>query len=195
MLITMRKAQGFTLLEIMLVMLLMGMISVGVVMTLPSSGITAQGSQWHAQRFSTLLQLTQDQALILNTEFGIQFNEQGYTFASYDVNKRQWLPLVNSRIEADVILPDTVIAEYNLAGSVWGELEAAQSAVNDDSFIDESYTVDLGEEQESTIQPSVYVMSSGEVTPFSYQFSNIGDEEHTVTVKVAMTGLIEILSE
>ncbi|MEL0661118.1 type II secretion system protein GspH, partial [Psychromonas arctica] len=73
-----------------------------------SSGNTAQGSQWHAQRFSTLFQLTQDQALISNTVFGIQFNEQGYTFASYDVTKRQWLPLVNSRIEADVIVPDTV---------------------------------------------------------------------------------------
>lgn len=191
----MRKAQGFTLLEIMLVMLLMGMISIGVVMTLPSSGSTAQGSQWHAQRFSTLLQLAQDQALILNTEFGIQFNEQGYTFASYDVNKKQWLPLVNSRIEADVQLPDNVIVEYNLAGSIWGELETVQNAINNDSFIDDSDIVNIGEKQKSTIQPSVYIMSSGEVTPFSYKFSNVSDQKHAVTVKVAMTGLIEMLSE
>ena len=119
----MRKTAGFTLLEIMLVLVLMGMISVGVVMTLPSAGSTTQGSQWYAQRFSTLLQLAEDQALILNAELGIEFNEHSFTFVIYDYKTKKWLPLINDRINGNVVIPETITAEYNLDGNVWGELE------------------------------------------------------------------------
>ncbi|MEG3756240.1 type II secretion system minor pseudopilin GspH [Psychromonas arctica] len=187
--------RGFTLLEVMLVLLLLGMISVGVVMTLPSSGSTTEGTDWHAQRFSTLLQLAQDQALILNTEFGIQFNEQGYTFTSYDAINKQWIPIIDDRIHGDVTFPDDMLAEYDLSGSVWGELEAVQNSATDDSFLSDSDRVRIGEEEQSALQPVVYIMSSGEMTPFSYTFFNTGDNSHDVTVKVSMTGVIEVIKE
>jgi len=187
--------RGFTLLEVMLVLLLLGMISVGVVMTLPSSGSTTEGTDWHAQRFSTLLQLAQDQALILNTEFGIQFNEQGYTFTSYDAINKQWIPIIDDRIHGDVTFPDDMLAEYDLSGSVWGELEAVQNSATDDSFLNDSDRVRIGEEEQSALQPVVYIMSSGEMTPFSYTFFNTGDNSHDVTVKVSMTGVIEVIKE
>lgn len=192
----MRNVKGFTLLEVMLVLVLMGMISVGVVMTLTSSGNTAQSSQWHAQRFSTLLQLAQDQALILNTEFGIEFNEQGYTFAFYDFSKRQWQPLVNSRINGYITFPDNVSAEYNLLGNVWGELEQAQKKADSDTFVEQSYLVNIdGQTKQSSINPHVFIMSSGEVTPFSYKFSSTENVSRKITVKVGMSGQIELINE
>jgi len=194
--IPMRNVKGFTLLEVMLVLVLMGMISVGVVMTLTSSGNTAQSSQWHAQRFSTLLQLAQDQALILNTEFGIEFNEQGYTFAFYDFSKRQWQPLVNSRINGYITFPDNVSAEYNLLGNVWGELEQAQKIADSDTFVEQSYLVNIdGQTKQSSINPHVFIMSSGEVTPFSYKFSSTENVSRKITVKVGMSGQIELINE
>jgi len=192
----MRNVAGFTLLEVMLVLVLMGMISVGVVMTLTSSGNTAQSSQWHAQRFSTLLQLAQDQALILNAEFGIEFNEQGYTFAFYDFSKRQWQPLVNSRINGDITFPDNVSAEYNLVGNVWGELEQAQKKANSDTFVEQAYLVNIdGQTKQSPINPHIFIMSSGEVTPFSYQFSSTENVSRKITVKVGMSGQTELINE
>lgn len=194
--IPMRNVKGFTLLEVMLVLVLMGMISVGVVMTLTSSGNTAQSSQWHAQRFSTLLQLAQDQALILNAEFGIEFNEQGYTFAFYDFSKRQWQPLVNSRINGDITFPDNVSAEYNLVGNVWGELEQAQKKANSDTFVEQAYLVNIdGQTKQSPINPHIFIMSSGEVTPFSYQFSSTENVSRKITVKVGMSGQTELINE
>lgn len=194
--IPMRNVAGFTLLEVMLVLVLMGMISVGVVMTLTSSGNTAQSSQWHAQRFSTLLQLAQDQALILNAEFGIEFNEQGYTFAFYDFSKRQWQPLVNSRINGDITFPDNVSAEYNLVGNVWGELEQAQKKANSDTFVEQAYLVNIdGQTKQSPINPHIFIMSSGEVTPFSYQFSSTENVSRKITVKVGMSGQTELINE
>lgn len=187
--------KGFTLLEVMLVLLLLGMVSVGVVMTLPSSGSTTEGTEWHAQRFSTLLQLAQDQALILNTEFGIQFNEQGYTFTSYDAIGKQWIPIVDDRIHGDVTFPDDMLAEYDLSGSVWGELESVQNSATDDSFINDSERISIGEEEQTTFQPVVYIMASGEVTPFSYTFFNTGNDVNEVTVNVSMTGVIDVIKE
>jgi len=195
MVITMRNVKGFTLLEVMLVLLLMGMISVGVVMTLTSSGQGAQSNQWHAQRFSTLLQLAQDQALISNNEFGIEFNEQSYTFTYYDFSKRKWLPLVNSRINGHIQLPVNIATEYNLQGNVWGELTKVQQKQDNSPFSEQAYLVKIeGQQKETTINPHVLIMSSGEVTPFSYQFSNLESEQNKVTVKVSMNGQIELVS-
>lgn len=189
---TMPLEKGFTLLEIMLVLLLMGMISVGVVMTLPSSANLDKSSKWHAQRFSTLLQFAQDQALISNSELGIEFSEQVYQFAFYDLRSKKWKPVEDSRIGGSIELPASIIAEYNLAGSVWDEIEQE----DDDPFKEQEYLVQIeGQEKEIKISPQVFIMSSGEVTPFSYQFSNAEDDQKTVLVNVSMSGQIELVYE
>jgi len=189
----MLKARGFTLLEIMLVLVLLGMISVGVVMTLPSSVGLDKDPDWHAQRFSSLLQFVQDSALISNREMGIEFGEQEYTFAVYDFKEKKWLPLVDNRITGKVELPPTIRGEYLLSGSVWGEI--GQQDVS--SFIDDEDRIQIsGEEEEIKINPQVFIMSSGEVTPFSYQFSYEEDQnKNPILVNVSMSGQIDISSE
>lgn len=188
----MPSAKGFTLLEIMLVLLLMGMVSVAVVMTLPNSVNNENSSQWHAQRFSTLLQFAEDHALVNNRELGIEFDQQHYTFAVYDLKKKKWQPFEDSRISGQVELPDTIKADYKLSGSVWDEIE--QEA--EDPFLEKEYLVEIkGKKKEIKITPQVYIMSSGEVTPFTYQFSEIENNTQVSTVKVSMSGEIEISNE
>lgn len=188
----MLNAKGFTLLEIMLVLLLMGMISVGVVMTLPNSVNNEGSQQWHAQRFSTLLQFAEDHALVTNSELGIEFEQQQYTFAIYDLKKKKWQPFEDSRINGPIELPEGIKAEYKLSGSVWDEIE--QEA--DDPFLEKEYLVEIkGKKKQIKIEPQVYIMSSGEVTPFTYQFSENENSTQTSMVKVSMSGEIEITNE
>jgi len=192
----MHNARGFTLLEVMLVLLLMGMISVGVVMTLPNSGGVSQGSEWQAQRFRTLLQLAEDRALTFNAELGIQFNQQSYNFVAYDFSEKKWLPLQDSRINGFVELPDNITAEYSLGDNIWGELSKAQTEQGNNDFVESSYLVNIdGQEQQITYKPQVFIMSSGEVTPFNYQFSNSEQDQYSVTVKVMMSGQIELVEQ
>lgn len=192
--ITIKNSQhGFTLLEIMLVLLLMGMISVGVVMTLPDNLTSEDQIDWQAQRFTTLLQFAQDEALISGVELGLVFNEKnvGYQFAFYDYTNKKWLALVNNPTLRQVTLPEKMKIEYKLAGSVWGEIGTEE----EDDFIDTQYLVDIstdGGDQIATVAPQVYIMSSGEVTPFSVEFSaqrESGTKE-TLTVSVNMSGLV-----
>jgi len=191
----MHNAKGFTLLEVMLVLVLMGMISVGVVMTLPSSVGLDKDSQWHAQRFRSLLQLAQDHALISNNELGIEFGEQEYRFAFYDLKSKKWKkwkPLSNARMNDYVKIPQSISSEYSLVGSVWDEIEQE----DDDPFSEKEYLVEIeGQEAEVDINPQVFIMSSGEVTPFSYQFYSTENQKNRVTVTVSMSGQVEVVRE
>ncbi|WP_354623165.1 type II secretion system minor pseudopilin GspH [Psychromonas sp. MME2] len=183
--------QGFTLLEVMLVLLLMGMISVGVVMTIPSNLTSEQSVQWQAQRFSTLLQFAEDEAMISGVELGLLFTDNNrYQFAFYDYQSKKWLPIVSKQIQSIFSLPESIEIEYALSGSVWDEVETQDN----DDFIDDTYLVDvdIGEPSVVSLNPQVYVMSSGEVTPFTLTFSAY-DGEHkkeTLTVSVSMSGAI-----
>lgn len=188
----MKQVRGFTLLEIMLVLVLVGMISIGVVMTLPSSVGLDKNSQWHAQRFRSLLQLAQDHALISNNELGIEFGEQEYRFALYDLKSKKWQPLSNTRVNDYIKIPVSISSEYSLVGSIWDEIEQE----DDDPFSEKEYLVEIeGQKTEIDINPQVFIMSSGEVTPFSYRFYHVDDQKDGVTVTVSMTGQIEVIKE
>jgi general secretion pathway protein H len=181
---------GFTLLEIMLVIVVMGMISVAVVMTLPNNLIARDSLSWQAQRFSSILQFAEDEALISGNELGIEFTDRGYQFAAYDHQTKRWLPVNDAEMQQRVTLPETINIEYNLANSVWEELTKS----NNDRFIDESYRVVIDEEEQQSLNPQVYVMSSGEVSPFSLIFSNADSDAkaNSITVVVGMNGEIDI---
>ena len=184
-----QRPYGFTLLEIMLVLLLMGMVSVGVVMTLPNNLTSQENVHWQAQRFRTLLQFAEDEALISGLELGLVFDKNSYQFAFYDYKIQKWLPVVNKQIQSKVELPETLKIEYLLSGSLWDEIDTEKQ----DEFIDEDDLVSIdGEEKVVSLRPQVYVMSSGEVTPFSVEFSAVEkkSEMQSVTVSVSMSGSI-----
>ena len=186
-----QKQYGFTLLEIMLVLLLMGMISVGVVMTLPNNLTSQEDVQWQAQRFRTLLQFAEDEALISGLELGVVFEQNSYQFAFYDYKTQKWLPVVNKQIQGQVELPEKLEIEYVLSGSLWDEIDTEKQ----DEFIDDDDLVSIeGEEKVVSLRPQVYVMSSGEVTPFSVTFSVVEktSDAQSVTVSVTMNGTVSL---
>jgi len=181
---------GFTLLEIMLVIVVMGMISVAVVMTLPSNLIAGDSVRWQAQRFSSILQFAEDEALISGNELGIEFTNNSYQFAVYDHQTKKWLAVNDIEMQDKIVLPETINIEYNLSNSAWEELSSDKS----DRFIDDQDRGATGAEEPQSLNPQVYVMSSGEVSPFSLIFSNADSDSATssITVAVGMNGMIDI---
>jgi len=166
------------------------MVSVAVVMTLPSSLIAGDSAKWQAERFSNILQFAEDEALISGNELGIEFTENGYQFAFYDRRNKRWIAIDIPEMQQKIELPESINMEYNLASSIWEELNTSSNS----RFIDDSYRVSIGEEAQPTLNPQVYVMSSGEVSPFSLIFSS-SDGNSTIdsfTVEVTMNGKIEI---
>lgn len=180
---------GFTLLEIMLVLLLMGMLSVGVVMTLPNNLVSEEDVDWQAQRFTTLLQFAEDEALISGTELGLYFHENSYQFVFYNHKKKKWLPVSNKQIAGKIEVPKALEISYQLSGSVWDEI----ASEDQDDFFDDEDLVDIdGDEELRSLAPQVYVMSSGEVTPFTLRFSEVAaaSQAQSASLSVSMNGAI-----
>jgi general secretion pathway protein H len=166
------------------------MASVGVMMAMPQHINNNESVDWQRQRLSTLLQFAEDEALISGKEIGLVFNKNTYQFTFYDYQSKNWLALESDQIGKIVELPDSMSLEYELLGSVWDEIEAE----DEDVFIDEEYLVQIeGDEQEiKSFSPQVYIMSSGEVTPFKALFSEIetkADKQSSV-LEVSMNGVI-----
>lgn len=183
---------GFTLLEVMLVVLLIGLASLTVVMTFPNTLSSENNASWQAQRFATLLQLAEDEALISGNELGLVIEKNSYQFAIYDYSKQRWLASRVGEIEGKVELPELVSLEYSLSDSAWGEINNSDQ----DSFIEESERVDIeGDNKLKTLNPLIYVMSSGEVSPFSLVFSkaDTDPEKQSTTVSVSMNGAISLV--
>jgi general secretion pathway protein H len=183
---------GFTLLEVMLVVLLIGLASLTVVMTFPNTLSSENNASWQAQRFATLLQLAEDEALISGNELGLVIEKNSYQFAIYDYSKQRWLATRVGEIEGKVELPELLSLEYSLSDSAWGEINNSDQ----DSFIEESERVDIeGDNKLKTLNPLIYVMSSGEVSPFSLVFSkaDTDPEKQSTTVSVSTNGAISLV--
>ncbi|HIP75946.1 MAG TPA: type II secretion system protein GspH [Psychromonas hadalis] len=164
---------GFTLLEIMLVILLMGVAASAVVMTMPGQANAEKDPKWQAQRFITILQFAEDEALISGLEIGIVFDDESYQFTTYDHKKSAWIMAKQEILAGKRTLSAPLKLEYKLSGSVWDQIET-----EDEGFIDDDYLVkiEIGKKKK-VLKPQVYVMSSGEVTPFTLRFLD-GEDDH-----------------
>lgn len=183
--------KGFTLLEIMLVLLLIGMASVGVMMTMPQHLNENENVDWQAQRFSAQLQFAEDEALISGKELALVFKQDSYRFVFYDHTIKKWIAVPSQQLGKLIEIPEAVIFEYQLLGSVWDEIESQ----DDDSFIDDDDLVNIGNDDKiDSFSPQVFIMSSGQVTPFSVTFSEAGNDENkrSSLLAVNMSGTISL---
>jgi len=177
---------GFTLLEIMLVLVVIAMASVGVMMAMPQQLNAGENVDWQAQRLSTQLQFAEDEALISGKEFALVFEDDSYRFAFYDYATKKWLAVESDQLGKKVEIPDALTYEYELLGSIWDEIESQE----DDSFIDKDDLVQIdGDDEVETFSPQVFIMSSGEVTPFSVKFIE-ADGSRSSLLEVNMSGMI-----
>lgn len=165
------------------------MASVGVMMAMPQHINESDDVDWQSQRFSTLLQFAEDEALISGKELALVFKDNTYRFAFYDYESKKWLALVSEQIGKVIEIPESINVEHTLLGSVWDEIESE----DEDVFLDEDYLVQIDDEDEvKSLSPQVFIMSSGEVTPFKVLFSETGAgvDKSSSLLEVSMSGVI-----
>lgn len=172
-------------------MVLIGLASVGVMMVMPQHANSNENVDWQAQRFTTKLQFAEDEALISGKELALVFKNNSYRFSFYDHGTQKWLAVVSEQIGSVVELPESITLEYNLLGSVWDEIETQDS----DVFIDDDFLVkvnDANDDKIKSFSPQVFIMSSGEVTPFKVLFSKNGSDttKRSSSLEVNMSGAI-----
>jgi general secretion pathway protein H len=87
-----RLAQGgFTLIEIMVVVFIVGIIVVVTVLSLGATGRDS-GLQQERDRLTALITYTRERGSMLTLEYGIRCGQHGYRFVFYDNRLMRWAP-------------------------------------------------------------------------------------------------------
>lgn len=89
--VALHAARGFTLLELLVVIVIIGIVIAGAIISLGSTG-RDRGLEQERDRLSALIDYVRDQGALMTTEYGILCGQHGYRFVYYDNLSMQWLP-------------------------------------------------------------------------------------------------------
>jgi len=94
---------GFTLLEILVVVLIIGVVTAGMLLSMSFAGRDTQ-LETESKRLLSLMNYAREQAELQTRDYGIFFGEHGYEFVVYDVRTGAWRS----------VLEDDALRERNL---------------------------------------------------------------------------------
>ena len=113
-----RRQSGFTLLEVLLVAMLMGLVATAV--TLSMGG--ARGDREldkQARRLMATLQLAQEYAVMDGRLVGIRIEDNGWQFMQRQAKDRKWLALSGDKQLGPVQLAENMTLALELEGFGW----------------------------------------------------------------------------
>lgn len=85
----MAQARGFTLVEMLVVVVIVGVLAGAVVLAGGARGDAYQLRE-EAERFGTVVRLVADEAVLDSHEYGIQVSAQGYEVRRHDARSDRW---------------------------------------------------------------------------------------------------------
>lgn len=143
-----RRTAGFTLLELMVVMVLIGIIFSFAMLSMGGDDL-AELMEQETRHLETLLTLASDEAIIRGEELAIRFDDEGYEFMVLSAEGWQ-------------TEDDGLLKSYRLPEDIELQLD-----VSDDLPVS-----DKESDKDDALSPQVFILSSGEMTPFSVTFSS-----------------------
>lgn len=155
--VRMRSASGFTLIEILVVVIIIATI---VSMALLSMGLVGDDRELDRERkrFAAILEVVQDEAMLQGREFGVELMRSSYRFVELEPLTRQWVEVQGDDLLRMRQLPDGM--EFDLyveEKPVILEFDPGELEDPDDE--------DMGGRIEN-FEPHLFLFSSGEATAF-----------------------------
>ncbi|MDP2716858.1 type II secretion system minor pseudopilin GspH [Rheinheimera sp.] len=164
-----REQTGFTLVEVMLVMLLIGLLATTVVMNF-SGESREERLEKEAERFQQIFHFVAETALLKQQEWGLYILPDRYGFLYYNNKDAKWLPaeepagLKQHKLPADISLK---LELEGLAGEDSNLLSQLEWQLDDDEQTDENADI--------PVLPQVFILSSGEISPFQLLLAENSD--------------------
>lgn len=147
-----RPQQGFTFLEILAVIVI-----IGITITFASLSLSSRAGEdrlaAEAERLHALLVLASDEAIIQGEQIGLLVAADGYAF--YHLEDNQWIAYEQGSLR-ERRLPEGMTLYLS------GDTEDRDKAFK---IVAESNP----DQDKKSVSPQVYMLSSGELTPFTLQ--------------------------
>lgn len=163
------KHSGFTLIEVMVVLLIMGLATGAVMLSFSGeSGRDLLIKQ--SQRLQVVFNMASDYAVLNQRQLGlrVEANKNHYYFMYLD-EEQEWKKLEFDATFGEHQLPDLFSIELTLTDLPWETEDSFfEAGVFDEELSLSSDGVDIGNEEDKQLDPpQVFIFSSGEITPFS----------------------------
>lgn len=153
---------GFTLMEVMLVILLMGLAAAAVTMSIGNSG-PQQALERTAQQFIAATELVLDETVLSGYFVGIVVEKTSYQFVYYKDSK--WNPLEKDRILSEKQMDPGVTLNLVLDG-----LPLVQEDETEESWFEEPLIEPSAEDKKKHPEPQILLLPSGEMSAFELSF-------------------------
>lgn len=161
----MHKQRGFTLLEVMLVLLLVGLLTSVVALNLGGRS-SQQQIQQEVLRFMQAFQFVAEQAQLQQQEWGLVVANEGYAFAYYSADG--WQLAQQPAITRQYALPEGMSLQLELEGLPGDEFNLL-SQLSWQQETDDRWQ-NAQDNAKKTPFPQVFILSSGEISPFRLNF-------------------------
>ena len=186
----MRRQSGFTLLEVLLVLALMGLIiSVVTYTAIGSNNYDKVEDQ--AKRFQVVFDMASDFAVLNQRQLGIRIDEEENTYTYVTLNDdEEWVEIPNNKMFAAYEMPEYMTLELNLEDLPWD----AEGQLFDRSIFDEELSVsedgvEIGDEEDiPPPPPQLFLLSSGDITPFELSMTYEDDFSTELPITFILQG-------
>lgn len=147
------RSRGFTLLELMVVIVIIGLVA-AVAMTNLGGSTEPKALEQQTRELYLLLQQAADSAVLDNREIGLKFEDQRYGFLVYDDREGTW-SAEKTRLYRPRTLPDFI----------------------DVTLLDDKRRPKLKQADDAAEAPDIVFFSSDEQTPFELHLQIHGQDE------------------
>lgn len=170
--------KGFTLIEIMLVILLMGMTAAAVTLTYNTSSPKDKMAR-SAKQFIASVEMIQDETVLNGFLVGIVVEDNRYQFVLR--KQGEWLPLEVERLLTKRNMDEGVTLLLDVEG-----LPFKQEDEDKTTFFEQPFEeADVGFEKEEPLpEPQILLFPTGEMTGFELVFLTKDDDHKDIEVKV-----------
>jgi len=166
--------RGFTLLELMVVMVIIGVLIAAALLSTSFTNMDRKLEE-EGRRFSALLRYAREEAILQTRDLGLQIGENDFRFLMLDPLTNRWVTAEFDPVLRGRQFPDDIRATLWIEGAGF-ELGNPDEPVPDPGEL-----------------PQIFVLSSGEVSPFELLLES--DAATTrVTVTAQLDGKTEILA-
>jgi len=188
-----RPSRGFSLLEMLVVVAIIG-IFVGVtVLSTDLVGLDRKMEQ-EARRLVTVLTFARDEALLQSRDFGLYICDDSYHLFAYEYDYEDWVPLESRQLEAKAYEPRRLEPEIQLML----RMDDTEVLLDPEAQALPPPAAELAEDLfqdylEELPDPQIFVLTSGEITPFQLIFVNRADPfEPGIVLNVTFDGRFEV---
>ena len=168
---------GFTLVEILVVIVIIGIITIGALLSMSFIGPDRE-LHTEGDRIADLMNYAQEQGELQTRELGLYCTDHSYRFLVFDARRNLWVPVDDDDALRTRSLPDSIRLQLVVEGR-----DVVLASLADEQKKKSSAPAQL--------QPHVMIFSNGDLSSFKLTLGRDGTEQ-TVTLLPDHQGKIKV---